>query len=910
MGVLETARPAFLRVQVRLFATTRRPSPTRMNRSFLGQQVALKHAVPATLQDRTYCPPACPSCVQLGRTTQSLSDATKVATELQAHVARLDRELQAREKERKLMMASVRQSEQRAEQALHALHAAQTTRAHTATEEEVEREALAQAREARAVQAATLGERARLEEAHRLRQHEQAVSAALREALGRAEAAAREAAAREAALQAALRETKEQHRASMVDVGGGADESAALRRRLLLQEEQVQARFRALRAAAATDEERAAAMRTELTEMRRTVEAAAVEREALQVQLREEAAARVVARAAAHAGRECTTAALAAELRAAEAEGEALRTVATAAREEARRLAAAARQAEAESAVLRAQAEAAKQAAERAAESTAQAEAATESVSRAAAEAVAAEAAALRAEAEAARQAAERAAEGTLQAEATVEGVSRAAAEAVAAEVAAREALQSSAAARREEGREWAALRTLLEQRLLRSEAELAQLRQKLAAPVEPSDRLASAETVRAAAVGAAAAAAAAGVEAAAEAVAEAVAEVAADAAADAAVDAAVDATARAAVDAAAKAAPGSVDAGVTHAEPCRGGGVTSTISCAGEPSTVSCAGHLGPQATLSVASRWRPSPPSRAALSPPQTPPSVRLPPTVQGGPAWLPLPPPRSPPPPALSAPPTPSRDHLRDREGRLRDHRSPRPAPSRDALSMVLPPRSHLPPSRGSPRLPAAPSSPRYQYERPSPLRHSLSAPACPTYAPLPRSTSLRASPERAAPREPPPLAGVVTAAWAGGQVGSQATSAAMAATSYLGETERWERLLQEQDDWLLTRGVTQAAPSHTPSHASNPSGAPRASGGSKSWISFDERVPVGGKRASLPPPRVMADEPRAMLSDALSPSWRCSPPPPSRRVGTNVGALSPGGIGSPSFSLVSPLSLNAV
>ena len=888
----------------RLFAATRRrPSPTRMNRSFLGQQVALKHAVPATLQGRT-CPPACPSCVQLGRTTQSLSDATKVATELQAHVARLDRELQARETERKLMMASVRQSEQRAEQALHALHAAQTTRAHTAEEEVVEREALAQAREARAVQAATLGERARLEEAHRLRQHEQAVSAALREALGRAEA-------REAALQAALRETKEQHRASMVDVGGGADESAALRRRLLLQEEQVQARFRALRAAAATDEERAAAMRTELTEMRRTVEAAAVEREALQVQLREEAAARVVARAAAHAGRECTTAALAAELRAAEAEGEALRTVATAAREEARRLAAAARQAEAESAVLRAQAEAAKQAAERAAESTAQAEAATESVSRAAAEAVAAEAAALRAEAEAARQAAERAAEGTLQAEATVEGVSRAAAEAVAAEVAAREALQSSAAARREEGREWAALRTLLEQRLLRSEAELAQLRQKLTAPVEPSDRLASADTVRAAAVGAAAAAAAAGVEAAAEAVAEAVAEVAADAAADAAVDAAVDAAARAAVDAAAKAAPGSVDAGVTHAEPCRGGGVTSTISCAGEPSTVSCAGHLGPQATLSVASRWRAkSPPSRAALSPPQTPPSVRLPPTAQGGPAWLPLPPPRSPPPPALSAPPTPSRDHLRDREGRLRDHRSPRPAPSRDALSMVLPPRSHLPPSRGSPRLPAAPSSPRYQYERPSPLRHSLSAPACPTYAPLPRSTSLRASPERAAPREPPPLAGVVTAAWAGGQVGSQATSAAVAATSYLGETERWERLLQEQDDWLLTRGVTQAAPSHTPSHASNPSGAPRASGGSKSWISFDERVPVGGKRASLPPPRVMADEPRAMLSDALSPSWRCSPPPPSRRVGTNAGALSPGGIGSPSFSLVSPLSLNAV
>tara|TARA_B100000787_G_scaffold20771_1_gene14131 strand:+ start:237 stop:404 length:168 start_codon:yes stop_codon:yes gene_type:complete len=54
--------------------------------------------------------------------------------------------------------------------------------------------------------------------------------------------------------------------------------------------------------------------------------------------------------------------------------------------------------------------------------------------------------------------------------------------------------------------------------------------------------------------------------------------------------------------------------------------------------------------------------------------------------------------------------------------------------------------------------------------------------------------------------------------------------------------------------------------------------------------------------------MADEPRAMLSDALSPSWRRSPPP-SRRVDPDVSALSPGGIGSPSFSLVSPLSLNA-
>jgi hypothetical protein len=228
------------------------------------------------------------------------------------------------------------------------------------------------------------------------------------------------------------------------------------------------------------------------------------------------------------------------------------------------------------------------------------------------------------------------------------------------------------------------------------------------------------------------------------------------------------------------------------------------------------------------------------------------------------------------------------------------------------MALPPRSPLPAFRGSSRLPAAPSSPRYHYERPSPLRHSLSVPAYPTYpayAPLLCSISLRASPERAAPREPPPLAGVVTAAWAGGQVGSQATSAAVAATSYLGETERWERLLQEQDDWLLTRGVTQAAPSYTPTHASNPSESPRASGGSMSWISFDERVPLGGKRASLPPPRVMADEPRAMLSDALSPSWRCSPPP-SRSVGTDVGALSPGGIGSPSFSLVSPLPLNAV
>ena len=672
--------------------------------------------------------------------------------------------------------------------------------------------------------------------------------------------------------------------------------------------------------AAATGEERAASMRTELTAMRHTVEAAAVEREALKVQLREEAAARVVARVAAHAGRKCTTAALAAELRAAEGEGEALRTAAAAAREEARRLAAAVRQAEAESAVLRAQAEAARQAAERAAESTAQAEATTESVSRAAAEAVAAEVAGLRAQAEAARQAAERAAEGTLQAEATVEGISRAVAEAVAAEVAAREALQSGAAARREEGREWAALRTLLEQRLLRSEAELAQLRQRLAAPVESSDRLASAETVRAAAVGAAAAAAAAGVEAAAEAVAEAVAVVAADAAEDAAADAAVDAAARAAVGAAAKAAPDSLDTGVPHAEPCRGGGVTSTISCSGEPSTISCAGHLltdpvtgqlinGPQATLSVASRWRaPSPPSRAPLSPRPTPPSVRLPPTVLSEPAWLPLPPPASPPPPALSAPPTPSRDHLRDREGRLRDHRSPRPAPSRDALSMALPPRSPLPPSRGSSRLPAAPSSPRYQYERSSPLRHSLSAPTYPTYTPLLRSTSLRASPERAAPWEPPPLEGIVTAAWAGGQVGRQATSAAVTASSYLGETERWERLLQEQDDWLLTRGVTQAAPSHTPTHASNPSGSPRASGGSKPWISFDERLPVGGKRASLPPPREMADEPRAMLSDALSPSWRRSPPP-SRRVGPDVGALSPGGIGSPSFSLVSPLSLNA-
>ena len=129
-----------------------------MNRSFLGQQVVLKHAVPATLQGRAHSPPESASCVQLGQTTQSLSDATKVATELQAHVARLERELQAREQERKLMMASVRQSEQRAEQALHALHAAQTARAHTADEEVVEREALAQAREARAVQAATLSE--------------------------------------------------------------------------------------------------------------------------------------------------------------------------------------------------------------------------------------------------------------------------------------------------------------------------------------------------------------------------------------------------------------------------------------------------------------------------------------------------------------------------------------------------------------------------------------------------------------------------------------------------------------------------------------------------------------------------------------------------------------------------------
>ena len=229
------------------------------------------------------------------------------------------------------------------------------------------------------------------------------------------------------------------------------------------------------------------------------------------------------------------------------------------------------------------------------------------------------------------------------------------------------------------------------------------------------------------------------------------------------------------------------------------------------------------------------------------------------------------------------------------------------------MGLPPRSPLPPSRGSPRLPAAPSSarsPRYQYERPSPLRHSLSAPAYPsydTYAPRLRSTSLRASPERAAPREPPPLAGVVTAAWAGGQVGSQAASAAVAATSYLGEKERWERLLQEQDDWLL--GITRAAPSHPPTHAPKPSGSPRASGGTKPWIAFDERVPAGGKRTSLPPPRLMAEEPRAVLSDALSPSWRCSPPP-SRRVGTDVGAPSPGaGIGSPSFSLVSPVPLNA-
>ena len=67
-----------------------------MNRSFLGQQVALKHAVPATLQGRAHSPPESASCVQLGRTTQSLSDATKVATELQAHVARLERELQAK----------------------------------------------------------------------------------------------------------------------------------------------------------------------------------------------------------------------------------------------------------------------------------------------------------------------------------------------------------------------------------------------------------------------------------------------------------------------------------------------------------------------------------------------------------------------------------------------------------------------------------------------------------------------------------------------------------------------------------------------------------------------------------------------------------------------------------------------
>ena len=85
--------------------------------------------------------------------------------------------------------------------------------------------------------------------------------------------------------------------------------------------------------------------------------------------------------------------------------------------------------------------------------------------------------------------------------------------------------------------------------------------------------------------------------------------------------------------------------------------------------------------------------------------------------------------------------------------------------------------------------------------------------------------------------------------------------------------------------------------------------RASGGAKPWIAFDERVPAGGKRTSLPPPRLMAEEPRAVLSDALSPSWRCSPPP-SRRVGTDVGAPSPGaGIGSPSFSLVSPVPLNA-
>jgi len=831
-----------------------------MNAVFLGQQVALKHAVPVLL--RASGPSTCPSCCeQLGRTAQGLSDATKAGVELQMHVSRLERELQAREHERQLMMAQVRQSEQRAEQALHALHAAQNTRARAADDELAERDASAQAREARAVQAATLGERARLEEAHRLRQHEQAVSAALREALGRAEAA----------LQAALRQAQEQHRAAAADAGGGADESAALRRRLLLQEEQVSARFVALRAAAATDEEHAAAMRAELAVMRHAVEAAAVEREALKAQLREEAAR--TAQAGARAGRECTASVLAAELRAAEGEGEALRVVAATAQEEARRRAAAARQAEAEaeSAVLSAQA------------------------------------------AEAGRQReAERAVESTAQAEATIESVSRVVAEAVAAEVAAREALQSGAVARREEGREWAALRTLLEerlltleQRLLRSEAELAQLRQKQAeaGPTEATGRLASAGTVRAAAVEAAAAAravagpvaAAAGVEAAAEAEAEA--EAVADVATDAAADAAGAAAARAAVDAAAKAARGSLESGVPHAEPCRSGGEPSTIiSCGGELST-HFADHLGPQATLIGASGWRAaSPLRRAALSPRPTPPSVRLPPTVQSGLASLLLSPPPPPPPhpPALSAPPT-----------QLRDHHSPRPAPSRDAL----PPRSPLPPSHGSSRLPAEPSPSRdwYQYEHPSPLRHSRSAP---TYAPLLRSPLLRASPERAAPLEPPPLAGVVAAAWAGASVGNQATSAVHMATSYLGETERWERLLKEQDAFLdareerlLTRGVTSAAPSHAPTHA-GPSGSPRASSRSKSWISFDERVP-----ASRPPPlMVMADEPRAMLSDAISPSWRCSPPPP-RRVDTDIGALSAGGIGSPSFSLVSPLSLHA-
>ena len=210
-----------------------------MNTILLGQQIALKHAA-APLPRGNHSHLAYRSCDPLG--CPGLSEATKAAAALQAHVTRLERELQAREHERQLMMMQARQSDQRAEQAAQALHAGRADRAQAAEEELAGREVWAQAREARAVQIATLGDRAQLEEAHRLRRSEQAASAALREALGRAEAAARAAMSREAVLQAALREAREEvHGRHAADASGGADESttALLRRQLRMQEEQV-----------------------------------------------------------------------------------------------------------------------------------------------------------------------------------------------------------------------------------------------------------------------------------------------------------------------------------------------------------------------------------------------------------------------------------------------------------------------------------------------------------------------------------------------------------------------------------------------------------------------------------------------------------------------------------------------